>query len=194
MHYGIKEISFKFYFRQSSFLEQKKQESICQLTHSLPLLQRMQQQIQFWDIENDLFLLFSKLQQGYPTWNGNLQQDSFFVGWAISRCLSTTPHPINRARGWYTSCSLLYGHTFTSHFCILMAVVRYNHIPIYTCLTKSECIPARINLEIIMVKTWEIKKIRMVVRPFSMVKATITVDPIPAVWPDLMKFRHFCQR
>ena len=51
----------------------------------------------------------------------------FFVGWAISRCLSTTPHPINRARGWYTSCSLLYGHTFSSHFCILMAVVRYNH-------------------------------------------------------------------
>ena len=23
----------------------------------------------------------------------------FFVGWAISRCLSTSPHPINRARG-----------------------------------------------------------------------------------------------
>ena len=22
-----------------------------------------------------------------------------FFGWAISRCLSTTPHPINRARG-----------------------------------------------------------------------------------------------
>ena len=34
----------------------------------------------------------------------------FFVGWAISRCLSTSPHPINRARGKYTSCTLLYDH------------------------------------------------------------------------------------
>ena len=30
--------------------------------------------------------------------------------WAISRCLSTTPHPIG-ARGSYTSCTLLCDHT-----------------------------------------------------------------------------------
>ena len=50
----------------------------------------------------------------------------FFVGWAISRCLSTTLHPINRARGGIL---LVLYSMVSSHFCILMAVVRYNHIP-----------------------------------------------------------------
>ena len=27
------------------------------------------------------------------------ENEAFFVGWAILRCLSTTPHPIDRARG-----------------------------------------------------------------------------------------------
>ena len=30
----------------------------------------------------------------------------FFVGWAISRCLSTAPHPIE-GKGQYTSCTLI---------------------------------------------------------------------------------------
>ena len=39
----------------------------------------------------------------------------FVVGLAISRCLSTTPHPMNRARQ-FTSCSLLYDRTFAPPF------------------------------------------------------------------------------
>ena len=79
--------------------------------------------------------------------------DKFFCCCWLSHLKMSFYHPTshNQGKGWYTSCSLFYGHTFTSHFCIIMAVVRYNHIPIYTYLTKSECIPAQINLEIIMV-------------------------------------------
>ena len=46
---------------------------------------------------------------GLATWHCEM----FFVAWAISRCLSITPHPVNRARGLYTSCSLHYDRMLT---------------------------------------------------------------------------------
>ena len=53
--------------------------------------------------------------------------DSFFVGLAISRRLSTTPHPMNRARGQYNSRSLLYDRKLAHDFIFFVAVVRCNH-------------------------------------------------------------------
>ena len=50
----------------------------------------------------------------------------FFVGWAISRCLSTTPHPI-----WGQGGSILLVHccmlVLKPAILIIMAVVRHNH-------------------------------------------------------------------
>ena len=71
-------------------------------------------------------------------WNGffrpkgwlNIAQKMFFVGWAISRCLSTIPHPIGGQGG-----SILFVHysmiILKPAILIIMAVVRYNHTPIY---------------------------------------------------------------
>ena len=54
----------------------------------------------------------------------------FFVGWAISRCLSNTPHPI----GGQGDSVLLVHYSMIMlkpAILILMAVVRYNHTPIH---------------------------------------------------------------
>ena len=55
----------------------------------------------------------------------------FFVGWATLRCLSATPHPI-----WGQWGSILIVHysmiVLKPAIFIIMAVVRYNHIPIYS--------------------------------------------------------------
>ena len=52
------------------------------------------------------------------------------VGWAISRCFSTTPHPIEGQGG-----SIFLVHYFMivvkPAILIIMAVLRYNHTPIY---------------------------------------------------------------
>ena len=60
----------------------------------------------------------------------NLINSLFFFGWAISRCLSTTPHPIGGQGG-----SILLVHCFMiipkPAILIIMAIVRYNHTPIY---------------------------------------------------------------
>ena len=54
------------------------------------------------------------------------KENVFFVGCAISRCLSTTPHPMNRARG-----SILLVHHFMiilmPAIFVLMTIVRYDH-------------------------------------------------------------------
>ena len=54
----------------------------------------------------------------------------FLAGWAISRCLSTTPHPI-----WGQGGRILLVHysmiVLKPAILIIMAVVRYNHTPIY---------------------------------------------------------------
>ena len=52
----------------------------------------------------------------------------FLVGLAISKCISTTPHPMNRARG--SILFVLYSMIFrlAHHFMFLVAVERYNHL------------------------------------------------------------------
>ena len=55
----------------------------------------------------------------------------YFVGWAFSRCLTTTPHPINRAGG--SIFLVLYSMIILKPaiFRFLLAVVSYNHTLIY---------------------------------------------------------------
>ena len=66
-----------------------------------------------------------------------LNSKFFFVGCDISRCLSTTPHPINRARGsiLLVHCSMIILMTAILGF--FMAIVRYDHSLIY-------CSPSRV--------------------------------------------------
>ena len=94
----------------------------CLLRHHLSLF--------FHSLLMFLFLFFSRSYLLFVKIAYICLPFSFFVGWAISRCLSNTPHPIGGQGG-----SVLLVHysmiMLKPAILILMAVVRYNHTPIH---------------------------------------------------------------
>ena len=75
--------------------------------------------------------LWSKKNIGYDGASGRCKLlKFFFVGWAIWRCLSTTPHPMIRARG--SILLVLYSMIILEPAIFyIMVVVRYNHTLVY---------------------------------------------------------------